>query len=134
MPLVAPERYKGLALNSVARIVLKPGAALFWCSSYPAAPPSRGTPERTSSRHGSVVASGGPGLLFVVTTVEGGGLVPTSSIRCTCRGHPGHLALSMLNGAACGLLLILGGLAVALDTDVFLPLTLLVLVATSLRF
>ena len=78
-------------------------------------------PERTRSPHASAVALGSPGLLFVITTVDDD-------------GHPSHLARGMLSGAACGLLLLLGGLAVALAMDVFLPLTLLVLAAISLCF
>ena len=49
----------------------------------------------------------------------------TSSICGRRRGHPGHLALGMLRGAACGLLLLIGGLTVALAIAIFLPLTLL---------
>ena len=67
----------------------------------------------------------------MVTTVDKGTLVPTSSTSGTCRGHPDHLTLGMLSGADCGLLLLVGGLAVALAMDVFLSSTLLVLVATS---
>ena len=86
---------------------------------------SSSTRECTRSRHASVIASGEPGSVFVVTTAADGGLVPTSSISGTCRGHPGHLAIGMLRGAACTLLLLVGGLAVALAIDVFLTLTLL---------
>ena len=70
----------------------------------------------------------------MVTTVDKGTLVPTSSISGTCRGHPGHQTLGMLSGADCGLLLLVSGLVVALAMDVFLLFTLLVLVATSLCF
>ena len=93
-----------------------------------------GHAERTRSPHAYAVALGAPGLIFVRTTVDEGGLVPTSSAGSTCSGHPSHLAIGMLSGAVCGLVLLLGCLAEALAMDVFLPLTLLVLVAISLCF
>ena len=51
------------------------------------------------SWHASVIASGAPDSVFVVTTAADGGLVRTSSISGTGSGHPGHLALGMLSGA-----------------------------------
>ena len=64
-----------------------------------------------------------------------GGLVPTSSSRRggRRRGRPGGFAPGMLSGTACGvLLLLLGGVAVALDMYVFPRLALLALGAVPL--
>ena len=94
---------------------------------YSGAPLSSSTRKCAGSWHVSVIASGASDSVFVVTTTADGGLVSTSSICGTCRGHPGHLALGMFGGAAYILLLLLGRLAVALAVDVFLPLTLLAL-------
>ena len=63
------------------------------------APLSSSTRECGRSWHASAIASGAPDSVFVVTTAADGGLVPTSNISGTCRGHPGHLALGMLSGA-----------------------------------
>ena len=65
------------------------------------APLSSRTRECARGWHASVTASGAPDSVFVATTAADGGLVPTSSVCGTGRGHPGHLALAMLDGAAC---------------------------------
>ena len=66
-----------------------------------------------------------------------GHLVPTISRDGRSRGHLGYLSLCLLNGAACGLLLLLllllpGGLAVDLAMDAFPHLTLLAFVEVPL--
>ena len=61
-----------------------------------------------------------------------GGLVPTGSRVGSHWGHPNCLAPGMLIGTVCGLLLLCGGLAVALVVDAFSRLTLLALRAAPL--
>ena len=63
------------------------------------APLSSSTRECRGSWYASVIASGAPDSVFVVTTAADRGLVPTSNNSGTCRGHPGDLTLGMLSGA-----------------------------------
>ena len=53
--------------------------------------------------------------------------MPTRSRGDRRRDHPGCLAPGMLSGTACGLLLLHGGLAVALAMDIFPRLSMLAL-------